>query len=420
MSTDPSRRPAAVALGTLLALLLAALLALALAVESAPRVPARDDVSPADIDRAVTLLRQHDPRRAPPGQLQGVVLGERDADLLLRYAARRWLGANTEVRLGPGHADVRLSIATPRAHWLNLDVGLHQTPAGLPEVDRLRVGRLPLPAWLALPLARVVAARHGIDADVLLAAQPIERVTLARGQLSLAYRIASGSSQRLRTALVTPADRERLRAYSERLAALTGAIGGDDVSLARLLPPLFALAAARSAAGGNAVEENRAALLTLALYANRLPLGLLVPAAYDWPPPHALVVTLKQREDTPLHFLVSAVIAAQAGTPLADAAGLWKELSDARGGGTGFSFNDLAADRAGTRFGEAAVREPARLQARVAAGVAEPDFMPEARDLPEALPEAEFVARYGGVDGTGYRRMLAEIDARVAALAVLR
>ena len=46
--------------------------------------------------------------------------------------------------------------------------------------------------------------------------------------------------------------------------------------------------------------------------------------------------------------------------------------------------------------------------------------MPEASDLPEFLPEAEFVARYGGVGGTGYRRLLAEIDARVEALPVWR
>ncbi|HSN31895.1 MAG TPA: hypothetical protein VLU41_04365, partial [Ideonella sp.] len=335
----PPRGATAWLLGVTLTLLLAALLALALAFERTPRVPASEDVSPADIDRAVALVRQHDPRYAPPGQLQGAVLNERDLDLLVRYAARRWLAAAARVRLQPGRLLVQASVAAPDGHWLNVDAGLRQTAAGLPEVDRLRVGRLPLPSALALPLLRVVAARHGIDTDALLAADPIERVVFEPGRLVVSYRIAPDASRRLRAALVTPADRERLRVYNDRLAALTQSFEGEDVSLARLLPPLFALAAARSAAGGHAVEENRAALLTLALYANRLPLGLMVPAAYDWPRPRALTVRLNQRPDTPLHFLVSAVIAAEAGTPLADAAGLWKELSDARGGGTGFSFN---------------------------------------------------------------------------------
>jgi hypothetical protein len=79
--------------------------------------------------------------------------------------------------------------------------------------------------------------------------------------------------------------------------------------------------------------------------------------------------------------------------PLADAVGPWKELADARSGGSGFSFNDFAADRAGTRFGVLAVRDPARLQARLAAGLTDADLMPQVSDLPEYLPQSEFVAR---------------------------
>jgi len=96
--------------------------------------------------------------------------------------------------------------------------------------------------------------------------------------------------------------------------------------------------------------------------------------------------------------------------------GLWKELADARRGGSGFSFNDLAADRAGTRFGELAVADAKRLQQRVAAGMSDADLLPPVSDLPEHLPEAEFVARYGGVGGSGYQRMLATIESRLDAM----
>ena len=404
-------------LGTSIALLLAALLALALAVEDAPRVAPRDDVTPADVDRAVGLARLHDPRGAPPGQLRSVPLRERDIDLLVYQAAHRWLAANTRVRLEPGLLLVQASFAAPLGRWLNVELGLRQT-AALPEIERLRVGRLPLPAALAMPLLHAFAARHGVQADALLAVDWIERVTIARGRMLVSYRIGPDTARRLRAALVAPVDEQRLRAYNDRLAALTQGVAGDEVSLARLLPSLFALAGERSAAGGDAVEENRAALLTLTFFANHRPLGLMVPAAYAWPQPRPLAVTLQRRYDFPLHFLISAVIAAEAGTPLADAVGLWKELADARRGGSGFSFNDLAADRAGTRFGELAVRDPARLQARIAAGATEADFMPDASDLPEFLPEAEFVARYGGVGGAVYKRMLADIEMRVDALAV--
>jgi hypothetical protein len=406
-------------LGVMLALLLAALLAVALAVEGTPLVASRSDVSPADVDRAVALAKLHDPRRAAPGQLQQVALQERDIDLLLYQAARRWLAANSRVRLQPGRLIVQATVPAPLGRWLNVELGLHQT-ATLPEVDQLRVGRLRLPAALALPLLRAVAPRPGLQADALLAVDLIERVTFGRGQVMVNYRFGADTADRLRAVFMTPGDQQRLRAYAERLATLTQGNRGDKVSMASLLQPLFTLAAERSAAGGDATEENRAALLTLTFFANHRPLALVVPAADSWLQPRPLVLTLQRREDFPLHFLISALIAAAADTPLADAVGLWKELDDARRGGSGFSFNDLAADRAGTRFGEFAVREAARLQARIARGVVEADFMPTASDLPESLPEAEFIKRYGGVGGAAYKRMLAEIEARVDALPVFQ
>jgi hypothetical protein len=402
-----------------LALALGAVLLLLLAVQGTPQVPPRADVTPADVDRAMNMLRAYDPRRAPPGRLHRLPLRERDVDLLVDHAARRWLDANTRVQLLPGLLLLQASFAAPLGRWLNVDVVLRQT-AALPEIDRLRIGRLPLPPVLALPLLRVLAARHGLQTDALLDADWIERVTLHRGQMSLSYRLRPDTAQRLRSAFVAPAEQRRLRAYAERLAGVARRVEGDTAALHQLLTPLLALAAERTAAGGDAVEENRAALLTLSFFATHRPLGLLVPTAYDWPRARPLLLTLQQREDFALHFLLSAVIAAQAGTPLADAVGLWKEIADARSGGSGFSFNDLAADRAGTRFGELAVREPARLQSRIAAAADERELMPDASDLPEFLSQADFTARYGGVGGAGYNRLVAEIEARVAALPMYR
>jgi len=395
----------------------AALLLVVLAVDGAPRVTARDDVSTDDIDRAVEMVRRYDPRRAAAGMLQTVPLRERDIDLLLHHAARRWLGANTRVRVQPGLMTVTASMPVPADRWLNVELQLRQT-AALPQVANLRVGRLPVPTWAAPLALRAVAAHRGLQLDALLPVDYVERVTLTASQVTVTYRSGQGTADRLRAALVPPADQQRMRAYQERLAVLSRQAKGAEISLATLLQPMFALAVARSASDGDAVAENRAVLLTLGLFANHRPPELVMPGARNWPRPRALQATLQSRHDLALHFIVSAVIAAQAGTPLADAAGLWKELADARRGGSGFSFNDLAADRAGTRLGELATREPRRLQAFMAESRAESDFMPIVSDLPELLPEAEFMALYGGVDGEGYRRILADIEARIDALAL--
>ena len=410
-------------LGTLVVLALALAVATAgtlwLALEGTASVPARGDITPADIDRAVALARDNDPRRLPPGSPQRLLLSERDADLLLFHASQRWLSANTRVQMLPGQALLQASVAAPFARWVNLELRLRQT-AALPIVDGLRIGRLPLPAALAMPLLRTLAARRGVHLDALLGAEWIQQVRIYRGHTLVRYTFGPETAARLRAALVPTGEQQRLQAYNTKLVEITRDAAPGTVSLAPLLAPMFRLAAERSAAGSDAVAENRAALVVLAFFANQRPLGLVVPEAHGWPHPPPLSVTLLGREDFPLHFLISAVIAAEAGTPLAEAVGLWKELADARRGGSGFSFNDIAADRAGTRLGEAAVRDAGRLQARLAAGVTEGELMPRVADLPEFMPEAEFVARFGGVGAPAYQRVLDDIDARIAALPLLR
>ena len=91
---------------------------------------------------------------------------------------------------------------------------------------------------------------------------------------------------------------------------------------------------------------------------------------------------------------------------------------DTTPGGSGFSFADLAADEAGNRFTRAATRDPASaraLQARIRAGLRFADFVPELRDLPEGIPGAEFQERYGGLGGAETKRLVDEIERRLAA-----
>jgi len=132
-----------------------------------------------------------------------------------------------------------------------------------------------------------------------------------------------------------------------------------------------------------------------------------------------LRLTLHGRDDYPQHFLISALLAAEGGGPLANAVGIYKEVMDSRGG-SGFSFNDIAADRAGTRFGELAVSDPARMQLALNAGVGEYELMPDVSDLPEFLAEPEFLRRYGGVGAAAYRNMLADIETRIDNTPLLR
>jgi len=61
-----------------------------------------------------------------------------------------------------------------------------------------------------------------------------------------------------------------------------------------------------------------------------------------------------------------------------------------------------------------------RVQRAAAARLSAADILPELKDLPEFMQEAEFKRRYGGIGGAETKKMMAEIERRVAALAILR
>ena len=404
---------------------LAVLLLLGLSLQRAALVALAAPVNAADLARANAFLRSNDPRLPRPGTQRTFELTEPDLNLLLNQLAQRlpW-PSSAQVNLGAGRARVRASMALPHSPielWLNLDATLLET-AGLPAVERLRIGDLPVPGWAARALRRSLMARVNASSQGRLAHDIIKSVAIAPARIELRYEWQLDTYQRLLGVLVPQAEQQQLKAYSDRLADLSRQIPttgpqGQSVALAQLFPPLFELARQRTAAGFDAASENRAALLTLALHASGRGLGTLVPAAKAWRQPRFMPVTLYGREDFPQHLLISAVIAIEGGGPLADAIGVYKEVADAQGG-SGFSFNDIAADRAGTRLGLLAKSAPEQLQARLAAGLQESQFMPDVSDLPEFLTEADFKKTYGGVDAPAYRQMLADIERRLDATAL--
>jgi len=219
--------------------------------------------------------------------------------------------------------------------------------------------------------------------------------------------------------LVPAEDVQRLEVYTAELAREVETRARDgNLSLALLLRPMLALAAQRSASG-DATGEHRAMIATLALYVTGVRLEQWIAPAAGWPRPARRRVTLRGRDDLAKHFLVSAVVASQSGSALADVVGVTKEVDDSRGG-TGFSFVDIAADRAGRRFGELAAGRAQRLQGIADKELAEDDFMPDVSGLPESMSAAEFEARFGGVGAPRYDAMLETIDARLDRLRLFR
>lgn len=400
----------------------AAALGLAAVLQPEPAVPRPADIGPQDLARAAALLRAHDPRRVPPGRLSTMALSERDLEVLFNHGLHRWPGAKGRVELQPAAISVTLSAPVPRnpfGRWLNVAARWVQTER-LPRLDSLRVGRLRVPARLGQWAGLRLVDHADLLKEWQMTAEVVQRVRFTPQRLLLAYAWRDDSAQRVLETMLPADEQLRLRAHAEHLSTLSAALApASEAPLAQMLGPMFELARQRTAAGADAAAENRAAIVVLALFANGRDIASVLPGARDWPRAQQRRLLLAGRDDFPRHFIVSAALVVSASDTLAQSIGLAKEVADARSG-SGFSFNDMAANLAGARFGEMALQAPAELQARVAPGVSDDDLMPAWVDLPQFMPEAEFVRRYGGVGAPPYQAMMAEIERRVGALRLFR
>ena len=124
--------------------------------------------------------------------------------------------------------------------------------------------------------------------------------------------------------------------------------------------------------------------------------------------------TLRGREDWPRHYAVSAAIAILEHPRLSDAGGLMKEQLDALTLGSGFSFGDLAADRAGVRFAVAATTSEdsaEKMQLLLQGPFKLDEFFPKILDLPENLTVQDLHQKFGSVGSERYRREIIRIEA---------
>lgn len=404
-----------------------------LVIEDQPRVDRKVILTSEHIGRAKRIVDAHR-YWVRPGMLAVARITPADADLAANYLAHRLLKGSAQVTLADRSAVIRLSLPlseTPFHEYLasylspdlnpylNVRASLIETN-GLPQLRSVQIGKLSLPDALTdilLPqllhwLRKSPEYRAGLDS--------LRMVKVSRNELSVVYRWKGGFSREMRASIIGEQEHKRLLHYQSLLAA-NSKKGASAVSLAELLSPLVQAALERST-NGDALAENRAVILVATSHALGISLEKVLPGKIPWPRPAPQTVTLDGRADFAKHFMVSAALAAYADTALADAIGLYKEIEDSRHG-SGFSFNDLAADRAGTIFGEKAVADKAsamQLQYRIVSGLADGDLMPPWADLPEFMPEAEFKRRFGGIDAPAYEEMMQKIEQRVADLSVLR
>ncbi|WP_431067546.1 hypothetical protein [Methylotuvimicrobium sp.] len=392
---------------------------LVLVVEDKPKLRKRPDITTEQIARGKQIFVQNDPRRLATGTIARASIEQRDLDLAVNYFVNQYIGGVAGLTIKQGRAIIESTLklpSNPLGNYLNLTLELKQTES-LPEIDHLSLGKLRIPGLIANNLSKSIYSLMLPDADWKALQAMIRNVRFINKRIIVTYKWHENLPTKLSGAFLPEQEQHRIEVYQQRLVMLTRA-PKRHLSLTELTQPLFQLANERSRRG-DPIGENRAVILVLTLYANRLTLNKIIPSLKSQYRPIWRTVTLNKRNDLSKHYLVSATLAAYAGTPLADAIGLYKELEDSRGG-SGFSFIDMTANRVGTLMGELAVQKPsqARKIQEFMTTAQERDIIPETADLPEYLAEQAFNRLYGGLEGAAYQKMIQQIEHRIAQLPI--
>jgi hypothetical protein len=397
-----------------------------LMLDDAPAIEPPAEFRRNDLVWIKSLFQKHDPRRQTPDVIQTIQLDEAELNRLLNYAVELRRVSGIAAELTPGLATLTATLAVPPlcptgcnpfGRYLNITAELAEVPGGI-QIQSLQLGSLPVPGALADGMARLVHRGLRRDNTYAALADAFSQVNFDENHATLDYRwrpeLLTRLERKSAALLIAPEDQARMLVYAEQLDVLLKPYrSGSTVPLVEVIAPLFAFA---QTSDGDAAEENRAALTALAAYLSGISLPRLLEGdSQSIRRAPRVLLSLHRRRDFAEHFVISAALTVNGGSRLANAIGLIKEEEDANKG-SGFSFTDLAANRAGVRLGERATGEDAaRLRQRLTAARHDADLLPDFRDLPEFMPQAEFDRRFGPIDSPRYLKIIDRIDARLAA-----
>lgn len=354
-------------------------------------------LSSAQLTEAKKIL--YEGTTTKPDNIAAISLTESDLNLAGNYLVNRYHQSSMYIELINQKLRCALSISLPKnpvANYFNVSFRLGSEDGELlPHIAKFKVGKVLLPAKFADAMIHVLIRYSFLNDYFILATAPIQRVEIDNKTLTIFYDSDSDNH------IINSQSRE---IYQQKILEITAQHNKKwRLSLADLLKPVFELAYQR-ATFETAIEENRSAILALNDYVNS-----------EKNPSHAAF--LFKRKDLAQHFIGAAALSASMNSRVANALGEVKELSDAQAGGSGFSFVDLAADKAGSRFGELAVATPEKAQhiQNMMSQIKDYyDFMPDPRDLPEHMSEGEFKRRFESTQSDAYVSLAAKIDQRIS------
>ena len=321
--------------------------------------------------------------------------------------------------------------------YLNISVIVFPSQNGL-DIGQVTIGSLSLPGEWLVPLVKwsinyFIQPSLGDDLLAMITSVSITSSDLIVkahiNQGGMAFKQQGSVIRKLRDQLSLFGDTENIHCYFNAINAFALSQQTKHLSIAVYVAHLFELANRGCLANTkqSSLKENESALLALILYFGADNFQLLITDVLNIPVEQLRIrnrlrsnVTLQGRVDLQQHFIYSMALQLFSNYQASDAIGEYKEFLDSNSGGSGFSFADLMADRAGTRL--ALITTHSELQAKSAQNILmqieDSQLLPDINGLAEGLKSNVFREKYKNVNSQAYRTALKNIDKRLKTLAI--
>ena len=401
----------------------------ALALEKAPAVNLNPAPSALDAARTKAALTKLKFVLDPDLVGDRYSISQAEMNSVLAVAARGLPFLNGRASVSSDDVSLVLSAQVPNPlaeAWVNVTISI------APSADRFRlktfrIGSLELPPNFVLSALRYTIIAALGDDLVGISVEGVREIVIRDQTVSVGIALSPDERQLLlaRTkqlfytfSLLT--DTKIVRHYYSAI---------DKAVYDRVLPTSgtffpylhFALNLANERAdNGDSVQEVRSAILALGIYCGhwrtQYLVGEVITGDLKSRRSQCHNVTLAGRGDLRQHFIISAALETASRSGLAYPIGEFKELLDSNSGGSGFSFEDLAADRAGINFAaqllESALVKEER-ETLIDRLTSEAAIFPNLSGLPESVSAADFERDYKTVESGKFTAVLVKIDQRI-------
>ncbi|MCK5831821.1 MAG: hypothetical protein KAH20_16120 [Methylococcales bacterium] len=347
-------------------------------------------------------------------------LSEKNLNIALSYLLNHYLHSTSKITVEQKQLDFKIALLLSNNYfrkYLNFNFKLTKQD-GYPIINQLKIGKIGIADKFAGQILEKIIKHTPLKEYYILAAQHTKDINISRDRfLTVSYIPPSDIDLKNKLSL-NNRNFQSILLYQHQITIIIAQHNPKwRLSLAELFQPLFKQAYQRSTPE-TATSENRAVLIAISTYVNKSEIQTYIPFDISPSTQKQYPASLYKRPDMAKHFMASAVLAATGAETLATMLGQHKELDDAKHG-SGFSFIDLAGDRAGLKFGKMAVTSPAKarkLQYIISNIKDYKSFMPEVRDLPENMNDIEFKNNFESISSEKYQDMLSKIDKRISSL----